>query len=166
MVSGRYSATQRSAGKKVDGAWSRNVRRSAKNELWDLLVNNTIKLSLIEQHDMVHQGISMTQLNKVLGCFSHLTQEEILLVLGVSKRTVQNRKTGVLGPEPFGALLDLIAVVQKAADVLGDREAAETWMMQRAIALDGLRPVELLSTRQGAKLVKDHLKRMEYGLYA
>ena len=30
-------------------------------------------------------------------------------VLGISKRTVETRKTEVLRSEPFGALLDLIA---------------------------------------------------------
>lgn len=114
---------------------------------------------------MVHQGISMTQLNEILGCFSHLTEEDILLVLGVNKRAVEIRKSDVLKPEPFGVLLDLIAVVQRAADVFGDREAAEIWMQQRAVAFDGLKPVELLSTRQGAMLVKNHLTRMEYGVY-
>ena len=86
-------------------------------------------------------------------------------VLGISKRTVETRKTEVLRSEPFGALLDLIAVVQRASDVFGDREGAETWMRQRAVAFDGLRPVELLSTRPGTELVKDHLTRMEYGVY-
>ena len=38
-------------------------------------------------------------------------------------------------------------------------------MRQRAVAFDGLRPVELLSTRPGTELVKDHLTRMEYGVY-
>lgn len=165
MITGSFSAKLRSAGKKADVSRSRYVRHSAKSDLWDSLVRNTINLSLIEQHDMVHQGISMTQLNEILGCFSHLTEEDILLVLGVNKRAVEIRKSDVLKPEPFGVLLDLIAVVQRAADVFGDREAAEIWMQQRAVAFDGLKPVELLSTRQGAMLVKNHLTRMEYGVY-
>lgn len=166
MVIGRYSATQCAAGKEADGARSRCVRHSTKTDLWDSLVSNTINLSLIEQHNLVRQGISLTRLNEILSCFSRLTAEEILHVLGVSKRAVQLRKTGVLGPGPFGVLLDLIAVVQRATDVFGDREAAETWLQQRAVAFDGLRPVELLSTRQGSMLVKSHLARMEYGVYA
>lgn len=165
MATSSTSATQLVADKKRDGTRSGYIRHSARSALWDTLVNKTINLSLLEQHDMVQQGISMTQLNNVLCSFSHLTEKEILRVLGVSKRTVQRHKTGVLKPAPSGALFDLIAVVQKATDVLGDRDAADAWLQQRAIAFEGRRPVDLLSTRQGAMLVKEHLIRMDYGVY-
>lgn len=165
MVTGSYSTTQRSAGTKADVARSRSVRHSAKNNLWDSLVRATINLSLIEQHDLVLKGISMTQLKEIIDCFTHLTEEDILPLLGIDKRAVETRKTEVFRSEPLGVLLDLIAMVQRAADVFGDREAAETWMRQRAVAFDGQRPVELLSTRPGAMLVKNHLTRVEYGVY-
>lgn len=165
MVTGSYSTTQLSAGKKADVARSRSVDHAAKNDTWDSLVRATINLSLIEQHDLVLQGISMLRLKEIIGCFTNLTEEDILPVLGIGKRAFETRKTEVLKSEPLGALLDLIAVVQRATDVLGNREAAETWMRQRAVAFDGLRPVELLSTRPGAMLVEDHLTRMEYGVY-
>lgn len=164
-MTGSFSAKQRSTDPKAGVSQSWFVRHSAKSDLWDSLVRNTINLSLIEQHDLMLQGISMARLKEVLGCFSHLTEDDILPVLGISKRAVETRKTEVLRSEPFGVLLDLIAVVQRATDVFGDREGAETWMRQRAVAFDGLRPVELLSTRPGTELVKDHLTRMEYGVY-
>lgn len=62
MVTGSYSTAQRSAGKKADVARSRSVGHAAKNDTWDSLVRGTINLSLIEQHDLVLQGISMPRL--------------------------------------------------------------------------------------------------------
>jgi len=165
MATSSPSATQLVADKKRDGARSGYICHSAKNALWDTLVNKTLNFSLLEQHDMVQQGIPMTQLNNVLCSFAHLTEKEILHVLGVSKRTVQRHESGVLRPAPSGALLDLIAVAQMATDVLGDRDAADAWLQQRSIAFEGRRPVDLLSTRQGAALVKDHLIRIDYGVY-
>ncbi|MDP2406866.1 MAG: antitoxin Xre/MbcA/ParS toxin-binding domain-containing protein [Hydrogenophaga sp.] len=165
MATSSPSATQFVADKKRNGARPGYTRHSARSALWDTLVNKTINLSRIEQHDMVRQGIPMSQLNNVLCSFTHLTEKEILNVLGVSKRTVQRHKSGVLRPTPSGALLDLIAVAQMATNVLGDRDAADAWLQQRCIAFEGRRPVELLSTRQGAALVKDHLIRMDYGVY-
>ena len=165
MATSSPSATQLVADKKRDGARSGHIRHSAKSGLWGTLVNKTINLSRIEQHDMVQQGIPMSQLNNVLCSFAHLTEKEILHVLGVSKRTVQRHRLGVLRPTSSGVLLDLIAVVQMATDVLGDRDAADAWLQQRSIAFEGRRPVDLLSTRQGTALVKDHLIRMDYGVY-
>lgn len=56
-------------------------------------------------------------------------------------------------------------VVAKAAEVFGTMELAEAWMSKPAIGLDGLRPVDLLSTPEGAELVKDFLGRLEYNVY-
>jgi putative toxin-antitoxin system antitoxin component (TIGR02293 family) len=124
-----------------------------------------INLPLLEQHDLVLKGIPANQLHRFLASFSVLSEVEILTMLGASRRDAQRRKRGLLGPEASGALLDLMVVVQKAEEVLGAREAAETWLHQPAVAFEGRRPIELLSTRQGAKLVKDHLTRMDYGVY-
>lgn len=128
-------------------------------------VRTTHDLPLLEQHDLVLKGIPANQLNKFLASFSVLSEVEILAMLGVNGRGAQRRKNGLLGPEPSGALLDLMDVVQRAEEVLGDREAAETWLQHPAVAFGGRRPIELLSTRQGAKLVKDHLTRMDHGVY-
>ena len=125
----------------------------------------THNLPLLEQHDLVLKGIPAKELNKILASFSVLSEAEILTMLGVSRRGAQRRKGGLLGPDPSGALLDLMEVVQRAEEVLGVREAAETWLQQPAVAFEGRRPIELLSTRQGAKLVKDHLTRIDYGVY-
>jgi putative toxin-antitoxin system antitoxin component (TIGR02293 family) len=133
--------------------------------MWEKLVSETIKLPLLEQHDMARQGIPITQLNKALRSFVQLTEDEVLVAIGMNKRTVQRRSNGALKPAPSGALLDLVFVVQKATDVLGDRDAAEKWLRQPAVAFNGLRPVDLLSTRQGAVLIKNHLIRMDYGVY-
>ena len=101
-----------------------------------------------------------------MASFVRLGEAEVLGAVGVSSRTVQRRKAGVLSTEHSGAVLDLIGVTQKAIEVLGSREAAEDWLHHPALAFDGRRPIELVSTRPGADLVKDHLIRMEFGVYA
>jgi putative toxin-antitoxin system antitoxin component (TIGR02293 family) len=68
-------------------------------------------------------------------------------------------------PEHSGTTKDLIEVTQKAIEVLGDRAAADRWLHEPALALNGRKPIDLLSTRLGASLVKDHLTRMEFGVY-
>lgn len=133
---------------------------------WQSVMATTIDLPAIDQHRLVQVGVPTEVLDKVVASFVRLAEAEVLGAVGVSSRTVQRRKSGVLSPEHSGAMLDLIAVTQKAMDVLGSREAAENWLRQPALAFDGRRPIELLSTRQGADLVKAHLVRMDYGVYA
>ena len=135
-------------------------------ELWRSVKKTTIDLPAIDQHGLVQVGVPTEVLDKVLASFVRLDEAEVLGAVGVSSRTVQRRKSGVLSTEHSGAMLDLIAVTQKAMDVLGSREAAENWLHQPALAFDGRRPIELLSTRPGSEMVKEHLVRMDYGVYA
>lgn len=165
METRSHSAPRPGAGTKSVGVRSGYNRHRARSDAWDKLVSETIKLPLLEQHDLARHGIPITQLNKALRSFVQLTEEEVLVAIGMNRRTVQRGSNGALKPEPSGALLDLVAVVQKAADVVGDRSAAEAWLQQPAVAFNGRRPIDLLSTRQGAMLIKDHLTRMDYGVY-
>lgn len=135
-------------------------------DLWHDVMAKTIDLPAIDQHGLAQSGVPTEVLDKVVASFVRLGEAEVLGAVGVSSRTVQRRKAGVLSIEHSGAVMDLIAVTQKAIEVLGSREAAEDWLHHPALAFDGRRPIELVSTRPGADLVKDHLTRMEYGVYA
>ncbi len=56
-------------------------------------------------------------------------------------------------------------VLAKATRVLGSRAAAKSWMQQPAIGLNRMRPVELLSTPTGTRLVDVYLDQIEHGVY-
>ena len=56
-------------------------------------------------------------------------------------------------------------ILAKATRVLGSQEEAEQWLKRPAIGLDRRRPVDLLTTPAGAKLVETYLGRLEYGVY-
>ena len=152
-------------GRKPLAAREGKAPSSASAGLSDARVEDDIHLSRLEQHDLAVKGILISRLNKLLGRFARLTEADIAIMLGVSNRAIQRRKTSRLTSEESGTLLDLLAVRHLATEVLGDQDAAETWLLQRAVAFEGRRPIELLSTRQGAKLVKEHLTRIEHGVY-
>lgn len=59
----------------------------------------------------------------------------------------------------------LAEVLEKASQVLGGRDAAEAWMARRAMGLDGMVPIDLLAMPEGFPMLRDHLIRMEYGVY-
>lgn len=143
----------------------RRVARHA-TTAWNSVKAMTIDLPAIDQHVLVQLGVPTKVLYRLLGSFVFLKEAEVLDALGVSTRTVQCKNSSLLNPAQSGAMLDLMAITQKALDVLGGRETAEIWLHGPAHAFEGQRPIELLSTRQGARILKDHLTRMDHGVYA
>jgi len=59
----------------------------------------------------------------------------------------------------------IVALADAAVRVFGSRENAERWLNNPALALDGLKPIDLLKTPQGFKRVADVIGRLEYGVY-
>lgn len=49
-----------------------------------------------------------------------------------------------------------------AARVFHGCARAEAWMLRPAVGLDGRRPIDLMKTDSGSRLVRDHLIRVEY----
>jgi len=56
-------------------------------------------------------------------------------------------------------------ILAKATRVLGTQEEAEQWLKSPAIGLDQKRPIDLLTTPAGVRLVEDYLGRLEYDVY-
>jgi putative toxin-antitoxin system antitoxin component (TIGR02293 family) len=57
------------------------------------------------------------------------------------------------------------AIFIKAALVLGSRDEAERWMSKPAIGLNRQRPIDLLTTAAGRRLVSTYLDQIEHGVY-
>lgn len=88
--------------------------------------------------------------------------------LGMSVRTVQRRDDASARPlnqEQSGRTWLLAEVMAKAIAVMGTREDAERWLVSPAIGLERRRPVDLMATPAGVKLVEDFLERLRYGVY-
>jgi putative toxin-antitoxin system antitoxin component (TIGR02293 family) len=49
--------------------------------------------------------------------------------------------------------------------VFGSQAEAEQWLGRPAIGLDQRKPIDLLRTHPGARLVAEYLTRIEHGVY-
>ncbi len=80
----------------------------------------------------------------------------------MSLRTFQRFKVAPkpLGKEQSGQAWKFAEILAKATAVLGSQEAAEQWL--NACGTDQRRPIDLLATPAGVKLVEDFLVRLEY----
>ena len=56
-------------------------------------------------------------------------------------------------------------IPELAAQVLGNAEGAQEWLRCPAWSLAGVKPVDLLSNKEGRETVRELLIRIEYGVY-
>lgn len=68
-----------------------------------------------------------------------------------------------LAPAQSEALLDVLRVFVQAASVFGGRENGNEWLTTQIPALGGQRPIDLCDTFEGRSLVREALRKIEYG---
>jgi putative toxin-antitoxin system antitoxin component (TIGR02293 family) len=64
-----------------------------------------------------------------------------------------------------GTPLALDAVVDRATEVIGNRDEAMRWLGTPVRALDFATPISLLGTSEGTARVEDVLGQMEHGVW-
>ncbi len=56
-------------------------------------------------------------------------------------------------------------LLKRVESMLGSRQSAERWIHKPALGLDGARPVDMLASAEGVRLLDEFLGRLEYGVY-
>lgn len=135
--------------------------------------SHTLKRSIdsrLDAHDAIVHGLPADVLEHLVQNVQILHEADILQkAVGVSVRTVQRRRDAPAKPlssEQSGRAWKFAEILSKATELFGGQEAAENWLVTPAIGLEQRRPVDLLTTPAGVKLVEDLLVRMDYGVYA
>ncbi|HXZ01093.1 MAG TPA: antitoxin Xre/MbcA/ParS toxin-binding domain-containing protein [Stellaceae bacterium] len=123
----------------------------------------------LDVHEFLSHGLPRAAL-------THLFQKVVLvhsqdffeLALGMSLRTFQRFKLQPRKPlskEQSGRTWKFAEILAKATEVFGSQQEAEQWLERPAIGLEQRRPIDLLATPAGVKLVEEFLDRVEYGVY-
>jgi putative toxin-antitoxin system antitoxin component (TIGR02293 family) len=113
--------------------------------------------------DGLDRGLPTQTLDKVTELMG-LNRQSMSQVLDVSQRTLSRRHT--LETATSERLFRVVALFQKALQVLGERDEARRWFTTAKKALGGKTPLEFSETEVGAREVEDLLGRIEYGVYA
>jgi len=98
--------------------------------------------------------------------------DESIRVLNISSRSwhrIKAEKADLgksLDVDQSARLWSMAEILAKAEEVLGTRDEAEQWLSRPAMGLESRRPIDLMTTPQGAVLVKTLLDQMEFGVYA
>lgn len=127
--------------------------------------------SRLDAHDLLQAGMpgsALTHLVEHVGVLRTSRQDSLEKAVGISLRTYQRRKEGPdrkLSPEQSGRAWKFAEILARATEVFGTQAEAEAWLDRSALALDGRKPIDLLSTPAGVRSVEELLTRLEYGVY-
>jgi putative toxin-antitoxin system antitoxin component (TIGR02293 family) len=120
-------------------------------------------------HFLLEAGIPNRAIDHLAGCLKVMGQASIEQAIGMSLRTLQRKEKnplGLLSHEQAGRAWQFAELLTKATAVFGTQDEAEQWFERPAIGLNQKRPIDLLTTPAGVKIVEDHLERLAYGVYA
>jgi putative toxin-antitoxin system antitoxin component (TIGR02293 family) len=89
-----------------------------------------------------------------------------LYALVIPRRTLAHRKEKRqrLTPEQSDRLARAVRVAMRAEEAMDDAEKAGRWLRKANRALGGARPLDLLASDVGARMVERALTRIEHGV--
>jgi putative toxin-antitoxin system antitoxin component (TIGR02293 family) len=124
----------------------------------------------LDVHELLARGLPAAALQRLVDNLVVIHSPDSLeQATGMSVRTIQRRKKGgarkPLSREHSGRTWKFAEILAKATAVLGSQQDAEQWLERPAIGLEQRRPIDLLATPAGAKIVEDFLTRVEFGVY-
>lgn len=126
--------------------------------------------SALDVHERLLHGLSGAALRHLVTRLPMLRDPALLEpAVGMSLRTYQRHMEAPAKPlsrEQSGRTWKFAEILAKAIEVLGSQDEAEQWLVRPAMGLEQRRPIDLLATPVGVKLVEDFLQRLEYGVYA
>ena len=108
------------------------------------------------------QGLPGTVVKQAVDVLGH--RELFVRLLGTTAKNVNRyyrRKS--LGQAQSEAMLDTLRMVSLAASAFGGLEGASEWLDTELPGLGGQRPIDLCDTFEGRGLVRNAIRRIEYG---
>ena len=128
----------------------------------------------VERVHLVNEGVGAYLFDDLAQSID-LSTEELANAVGLNARTLRNRKAGSkdrrsknpkkLTGDETERTFRVYRVLRRAEEVLGDKEAAASWLNTPQMALGERTPLSLLLRDVGAEDVLNVLLAVEYGVY-
>ena len=123
----------------------------------------------IDIHEALRDGLPGAALIHLVAKVPLLRKSHLLEPgIGMSFRTVQRVKVSPKKPlstEQSGRTWKFAEILAQATGIFGSQAEAEEWLQRPAMGLNRRRPIDLLATPAGVRLVENFLGRIEYGVY-
>ena len=144
--------------------------KSSNNKINHWLGGNSLLGPISSEFDLINAGqkgiakASVDALANYLGVSRKVMAEDIF---DLSVKTMERKSAkDKMDRRTSAHALEIAKVVQHAYEVFEDEEKLKHWVNKENKALNGTRPVLLLSTLTGINMVNDVLGRIEEGIYS
>ncbi|MEX2574921.1 MAG: antitoxin Xre/MbcA/ParS toxin-binding domain-containing protein [Balneolaceae bacterium] len=125
-----------------------------------------IAWDLPEAASKISYGLSTDVLNTIRRRLL-LSNRELADILMISPRTLDRRKKEEkLPPDESERSYRIVRLTDLAIEILGTMDRSATWFKQPNYTLDNQKPVELVKTEPGARLVERTLGQIRHGITA
>jgi putative toxin-antitoxin system antitoxin component (TIGR02293 family) len=116
---------------------------------------------------LVRSGLPATSVT-ALAEKLHIANAVLSQKLGIPQRTLTRRLSSksLLTSAESDRTVRVARVCTHAVEMIGDQEKAIAWLRTPNRALSGERPLDLLDTDMGARMVEDIVGRIAYGVYS
>ncbi|ORT49531.1 hypothetical protein ST37_14145 [Vibrio sp. qd031] len=113
----------------------------------------------------VNQGVSGQHLKSVVSIIAD--RDIFAKVIGKDKSNLSRSYRVNKLPSLIGdSVLDTVRIYMQASDIYGSLDLAREWLSMPIPALGGELPIELIDTPAGRELVRQTLRKIEYGEYS
>ncbi len=113
----------------------------------------------------IRRGGGLSEVQEILDTGT-LTATELDHVVLPRKTLAHRRKLGSLTPEQADRLLRVRRILDMAANTFGSPDKAGIWLRRPTAVLSGERPLDLLDTDAGTRMVENLLGRIDHGVAA
>lgn len=131
--------------------------------------DKSMKLRIAGDQDLISlsrsgvRKVSLWSLSEYLG----VSMEKMSILLHTSYRNIQRKDDNdLLDTYKSEQVLEIAQVISKALEIFGSKENMQQWLHSGIIALNGQKPIDLLDTSFGIRMLFRLLNRLEHGVYS
>lgn len=116
--------------------------------------------------DLSRKGVRKSSLRS-LSSYLGITMEALSGILHSSHRNIQRKDDNeLLDVYKSEQAIEIAQVISKCLDIFGTKENMQQWLHSSVIALGGKKPIDLLDTSFGIRIIFTVLNRLEHGVYS
>jgi putative toxin-antitoxin system antitoxin component (TIGR02293 family) len=116
--------------------------------------------------DLSRNGVRKSSL-KSLSSYLGITMEALSSILHSSHRNIQRKDDNeLLDVYKSEQAIEIAQVISRCLDIFGNKENMQQWLSSPVIALGGKKPIDLLDTSFGIRMIFTVLGRLEHGVYS
>ncbi|HRN56867.1 MAG TPA: DUF2384 domain-containing protein [Agriterribacter sp.] len=130
---------------------------------------NPLSVAALTDMDLIRlsrNGVKTASL-KLLSQYLGITMDAMSKLLHTSHRNIQRKHDNdLLDVYKSERVIEIAQVVSKGLDLFGTTDNLQQWLHSGIMALGGKKPVDLLDTSFGVRMILKLMGRIEHGVYS